>query len=101
MVSIPARRVLLAAAAALLAGCGGHSQSVWQLPNHDLTGTRAASGSRIDAGNVARLRVSWRFRFTAKPSFSGLVTSTPVTDGRTVYVQDLAVATVQVSAFVI
>lgn len=89
MVSIPARTVLLAAAAVLFAGCGGHSESVWTLPNGDLGGSRAASGSRIDAGNVASLRVQWRFRFTAKPSYSGLVTSTPVTDAHTVYVQDL------------
>ena len=31
----------------------------------------------------------WRFRFTAKPSLSGIFASTPVVDEDTVYVQDL------------
>jgi hypothetical protein len=31
--------------------------ATWHLPNSDLAGTRAAAGSAIDAGNVARLRV--------------------------------------------
>jgi outer membrane protein assembly factor BamB len=92
--STPARSFFLVAVstavAALLTGCGkGHTVGVWPLPNGDLAGTRAAAGSRIDAGNVARLEVRWRFRFTAKPSFSGIVASTPVVDGQTVYVQDL------------
>src|ERR1041384_4106711 len=76
-------------AATLLVGCGSHSKTVWSLPNGDLAGTRAASGSRIDAGSVKRLRVKWRVRLTAKRSYAGIVTSTPVTDGHTVYVQDL------------
>jgi outer membrane protein assembly factor BamB len=33
--------------------------------------------------------VRWRFRFAARPSFSGIYASTPVADGDTVYVQDL------------
>src|SRR5205823_7931784 len=59
------------------------------LPNGDLAGTRDATGSPIDAGNVTRLRVRWRFRFTSKPSFSGTFASTPVADRDTIYVQDL------------
>jgi len=93
VVVFSARRVLVAAASALvasvLAGCGGHAAGDWPLPNGDLAGTRAASGSSIFAGTVARLRVRWRFRFTAKPSFSGSFASTPIADGDTVYVQDL------------
>jgi outer membrane protein assembly factor BamB len=75
----------------LLCGCGaGNSDhGTWPLPNGDLAGTRASSGSSIDAGSVSRLRVRWRFRFTAKPSFSGSFASTPVADHDTVYVQDL------------
>jgi outer membrane protein assembly factor BamB len=33
--------------------------------------------------------VLWRFRFSAKPSFSGRFASTPVADRETIYVQDL------------
>jgi outer membrane protein assembly factor BamB len=73
-----------------LSGCGGAERHAsWPLPNGDLAGTRAAAGSSITAGNVAKLHARWRFRFTATPSFSGIFASTPVVDGDTVYVQDL------------
>lgn len=79
-----------AAVASLLCGCGGrHAQGTWTLPNGDLAGTRAAVGSSIRAGNVARLRPRWRFGFTAKATYSGVFASTPVADRDTVYVQDL------------
>jgi outer membrane protein assembly factor BamB len=78
------------AVACLLCGCGaGKHPGTWPLPNGDLAGTRAASGSSIFAGTVARLRVQWRFRFTMRPSSSGSFASTPVADHDTVYVQDL------------
>lgn len=76
--------------ASLLCGCGARdAPGTWPLPNGDLSGTRAASGSSIDAGTVSSIRVRWRFRFTAKPSFSGVFASTPVADRGTVYVEDL------------
>jgi alcohol dehydrogenase (cytochrome c) len=79
-----------AAVASLLCGCGAeHEQGKWTLPNGDLAGTRAAAGSSIRAGNVERLRARWRFRFTAKPTYSGVFASTPVADRDAVYVQDL------------
>jgi alcohol dehydrogenase (cytochrome c) len=62
---------------------------VWPVPNGDVTGTRAAVHSQLDARNVAKLHAQWRFRFAAKPSFSGVFASTPVVDAHTVYVQDL------------
>ena len=91
MAPIPARRLAVAVAIVGLAcGCGaGRGHGSWPLPNGDLAGTRAAAGSSIDRQNVARLRPRWRFRFTAKPSFSGVFASTPVADRDTVYVQDL------------
>ncbi len=91
MAPIPARRLAVAVAIVGLAcGCGaGRGHGSWPLPNGDLAGTRAAAGSSIDRQNVARLRPRWRFRFTAKPSFSGIFASTPVADRDTVYVQDL------------
>ena len=66
-----------------------HRSDAWPLPSADLAGTRAASGSSIEARNVAQLRVRWRFRFTAPRGFSGIFASTPVGDRTTVYVQDL------------
>jgi outer membrane protein assembly factor BamB len=77
------------AAAGTLSACGGGTDGAWMLPNGDLAGTRAAAGSKIRADNVGRLRVRWRFRLTAKPSFSGVFASTPIADRDTVYVQDL------------
>jgi outer membrane protein assembly factor BamB len=76
--------------ASLLLGCGGRdTDATWRLPNGDLAGTRAAAGSAIDAGNVARLGVRWRYGLTAAPTFSGILASTPVAGRTTVYVQDL------------
>ena len=73
-----------------LSACGrGEHRGAWPLPGADLEGTRAAASSSIDARNVARLRVRWRLPFTARPSDSGVFSSTPVSDGRTVFVEDL------------
>jgi outer membrane protein assembly factor BamB len=78
------------AAGVLLCGCGaGSADGTWPLPNSNLAGTRAVASSAITAATVGRLRVRWRFRFTAKPGFSGIFASTPIADRRTVYVQDL------------
>jgi outer membrane protein assembly factor BamB len=78
------------AGASLLVGCGGDdNDATWRLPNGDLAGTRAAARSAIDAGNVSRLGVRWRYALTAKPTYSGIFASTPVADGTTVYAQDL------------
>ena len=81
---------MVAVAAGLLVGCGGgDAEGTWELPNGDLAGTRAAAGSPIDAGNVSRLEVRWRYGLTAKANYSGAFASTPVADRTTVYVQDL------------
>jgi hypothetical protein len=42
----------------------------------------ARRGSALAAANVGRLRVRRRFRFTAKPGFSGIFASTPIADRR-------------------
>ncbi len=94
MTSKPGSGIALTAAgtlvASVLCGCGGHGAPPgWPLSSGNLEGTRAAAGSAISARNVARLRVRWRYTFKAKPSFSGVFASTPVSDGTTVYVQDL------------
>ena len=85
-----ARSLSVAVFALVLLGCGGHGDDgTWELPNGDLAGTRAVSGSPIDADNVSRLEVRWRYALTAKPNYSGIFASTPVADATTVYVQDL------------
>jgi alcohol dehydrogenase (cytochrome c) len=83
---------LAATVAGLLVGCGGdaHANTTWTLPGADLAGTRAVSGSGLDAKSAGGLHVRWRFRLTAPPNFSGSFSSTPVADGDTIYVQDLA-----------
>jgi alcohol dehydrogenase (cytochrome c) len=84
----PSLAVLLVVAS--LVGCGGDdADGTWELPNGDLSGTRAAAGSPIEAGNVSTLEVRWRYRLTAKAPYSGAFASTPVADKTTVYVQDL------------
>jgi outer membrane protein assembly factor BamB len=69
------------------AGCGGAHD--WRLPNSDREGTRAARGSSLDSTNVARLRLSWRFRIPIVPRESGVATATPVTAGGVAYLQDM------------
>src|SRR5438132_4736004 len=82
--------VIAAVVASLPSGCGGHGEhATWPVSSGDLAGTRSASESTINSHNVGRLRVRWRFPFTAKPSLSGIFGSTPVVDRDTVYVQDL------------
>lgn len=61
----------------------------WPAPNNDISGTRAAVGSPIDAANVRHLRLAWRFRFTSQPGLSGIYASTPLVLGGRVFVQDL------------
>jgi outer membrane protein assembly factor BamB len=74
-----------------VAGCGGGAPAAdWAAPNGDLGSTRAARGSAIDAGNVARLAPAWRFRLRGAPGLSGIVASNPLVVGDRVLVQDLS-----------
>jgi outer membrane protein assembly factor BamB len=83
------RFVFAALVVSVVAGCGGHANhGIWALSSGDLAGTRSASGSAINSGNVAALRVRWRFPFSEEPSSADVFASTPVVDQETVYVQD-------------
>jgi alcohol dehydrogenase (cytochrome c) len=88
---LPPRSALAAAILVLAAaGCGSEKGAGdWSLPNADRAGTRAATGSSIDAGNVGSLAVRWRFRLPGKPTVTGAFASNPVVEGDTVYAQDL------------
>jgi alcohol dehydrogenase (cytochrome c) len=91
-VAIPILRGPLAAAvlACVLAGCGaGGEGASWELPNADLAGTRAVSGTAIDAASAGDLRARWRLALTGQSTYSGIFASTPVAGAATVYVQDL------------
>jgi len=82
--------VALAVALVLVLGRGGGSAAGdWPAPNGDLSSTRAASGSSIDAASVGRLRLAWRFRFPIHPGYSGVFAATPLVLGSRVYLQDL------------
>ena len=77
------RIAVAAVVAGLLSACGAQDHgTTWKLPNGRLAGTRAAAGSAIDAGNVAKLESRWRFALTAAPTFSGIFASTPIACGR-------------------
>lgn len=60
----------------------------WVSPNADLAGTRSAARTQISTATVGGLAVRWRFRFRGQGGAFGLLTSTPVVVGGTVYVQD-------------
>jgi outer membrane protein assembly factor BamB len=85
------RLATFAVAALAVSGCGtrGRSATDWPLPNGDLSSTRAASGSGIDRGSVARLKLAWRFRFRVPPGESGTFTATPVVADGAVFLQDM------------
>jgi alcohol dehydrogenase (cytochrome c) len=61
----------------------------WQLSSGNLAGTRAARRSALRANDVGRLRVRWRFRLRDAPISAGILASTPVLDGDTIYIEDL------------
>jgi outer membrane protein assembly factor BamB len=60
----------------------------WPAPHADLASTRSAHASRLHAATIGRLEVRWRFRFSGAGRGFGLLTSTPVVSGTTVYIQD-------------
>ena len=68
---------------------GGQSLGgTWASPNGSRASTRAATRAAITSRTVATLEPAWRFRFRGKGGGFGLVTSTPLVVGGTVYVQD-------------
>jgi alcohol dehydrogenase (cytochrome c) len=84
-----AAAVLCLAAVPAAHGTGSATApGAWPLPNLDLSNTRAATGA-IDSATIRALRRRWTFRLPGRPSPSGLVASTPVSDGTRVYLQEL------------
>ena len=63
--------------------------NAWPASNHDLANTRATTQSAINAEDVSKLQVKWRFAFKGASAF-GDYASTPIVLGGTVYLQDLS-----------
>src|SRR3954468_5235934 len=66
----------------------GHEKE-WPLANHDYSNTRAAVGSSINAGNVAKLKVAWTAPLQGTSEWGG-GTGNPVVSDGIVYFEDLA-----------
>jgi hypothetical protein len=60
----------------------------WPTPQGNLAGHRAAAATSIDAHNLDRLDVAWRFPIAASSGY-GAVTATPIVAGETVFLQDM------------
>jgi outer membrane protein assembly factor BamB len=68
---------------------GGIPGAEWPAPNFDSAGDRANGAAAIDAANVRRLRVAWRFEFPENTTYSGVDASTPLVIGGRAFVQTL------------
>ena len=107
----------IAAAALLLAACGGSStkptgtlaacgsgaksagapasatSESWPYPNGDLANTRDAVGSTISSANVSKLAQAWTFKLTGKAAVGispyGSLAANPIVENGVVYIQDL------------
>jgi outer membrane protein assembly factor BamB len=77
------------ASAAFSWAATSEASAAWALPGATLSGTRAVAGPGLSAGNVGRMRVSWRFRPSGPLERYGLFATTPLIDHGTVYVEDL------------
>jgi alcohol dehydrogenase (cytochrome c) len=88
------RRCVAAAALAvsfvtLADGCGGRAASrPWASANGSVASQRAVTATELDARTIPRLEVLWRFRLRANVTDFGAITSNPIIQGNTVYVQD-------------
>ena len=92
----------MAVVASLLAAAAGGSGVAsaapsWSQPNGGLGSRRAVAATPISSSTVGRLSVRWRFRLPAGSPF-GSFASTPLIDGETVYLQDLASSVYAVDA---
>ena len=65
------------------------AHDAWAAPNGNLAGTRAAAGNRPRVGDAGRIRRVWRFTLPEEPTFSGVMSATPLVLGGRVYLQSL------------
>jgi len=75
--------------AGLAAGCGGRAASEpWTSANGSAANHRDVTATALDARTIPRLKVRWRFRLRANVTGFGAITSNPIIEGDTVYLQD-------------
>jgi outer membrane protein assembly factor BamB len=95
-VSTSAITGVLVATAIIAAACGpgttpttgGSVSADWAQANHDLSNTRAATGSPISSANVHQLGVDWSFKVAGSAVY-GLLSTSPIVVNQTAYLQDL------------
>jgi outer membrane protein assembly factor BamB len=84
---------IIAAVAALAAGCGGDSgastASGWMQPNGSYENTRVAD-SEIDSGDVDKLASTWTRPLTGAGPFGAFASTPLISEDGVTYVQDLA-----------
>lgn len=89
------RRAARAACAALLMlavsiGCASGARAAdWTTPNGNLAGTRAAKDPDMTVSAAGTLHRIWRFTLPEQPTYSGVVSSTPLIVDGVVYIQTL------------
>jgi alcohol dehydrogenase (cytochrome c) len=75
--------------AGLAAGCGGSAATQpWTSANGGVASQRSVTATELDAQTIPRLEVRWRFRLRSRGTSFGAITSNPIIDGNTVYLQD-------------
>ncbi|MEW6582531.1 MAG: PQQ-binding-like beta-propeller repeat protein [Actinomycetota bacterium] len=62
--------------------------SAFSAPNATYNNDRAATASKINAGNVSTLKEAWRFKLSGKSAF-GVFSSNPIVTKSAVYLQDI------------
>jgi outer membrane protein assembly factor BamB len=74
----------------LAVGCGGGqaASEPWTSANGSVASHRVATATSLDAQTIPQLEVRWRFRLHSNVNAFGAMTSNPVIEGNTVYLQD-------------
>jgi outer membrane protein assembly factor BamB len=86
------RRAAYAAFLALAVGVvwpSGALSADWRVPDGDLAGTRDARDPALTLKAVPTLHRVWRFKLPEQPTYSGVIASTPLILGGTVFLQTL------------
>ncbi len=61
----------------------------WPLPGRDYSNTRSTKDSTINSSNVSQLGAAWVHNVPSGQSTFGSISTTPIIQGNTVYIQDI------------